>query len=135
MQRTEEPMRTALSVAAAGFLGAAARFGIDGWFAGLAGGQGTFLPWATLAVNLSGSWLLGLLVGSAARLGLPPWLQEAAGTGFLGAFTTFSAFSIQMVAMFEAGNYSAAALYAALNGGAGWLLAAWGLRWGRGRRA
>jgi len=128
-------MRTALGVAAAGFLGAAARFGIDGWFADLAGGPGAFLPWSTLAVNLSGSWLLGLLLGSAARLGLPHWLQEAAGTGFLGAFTTFSAFGIQMYGMFEAGNYLAAMLYAVLSGGAGWLLAAWGLRLGRGRRA
>lgn len=125
-------MRIALAVAAAGFLGAAARYGIDGW---LFAGQGSFMPWGTLAVNLIGSWLLGLLVGSSLRLGLPRWLHEAAGTGFLGAFTTFSAFSMQMFTMLGAGQFYAAMLYAILSGGAGWLLAVWGLHMGRGKAA
>jgi CrcB protein len=53
----------------------------------------------------------------------------------LGAFTTFSAFSIQTLTLLEHGAFLAAAIYAALSGGAGWLLAAWGLRAGRGRSA
>ena len=132
MPQTEVDMKIVLAVAAAGFLGAAARFGIDIL---LPAGSGQFLPWATFAVNLSGSWLLGLLTGSALRLKLPDWLREAAGTGFLGAFTTFSAFSAQMLAMIRHEEYLAALVYGALSGGAGWLLAAWGLRTGRGKRA
>lgn len=125
-------MPVIFAVAAAGFLGAAARYGIG---LVLPDGNGHSMPWATLAVNLAGSWLLGLLIGSASRLRLPAWLREAAGTGFLGAFTTFSAFSAQMANLIRHGEYGLAALYAALSAGAGWLLAAWGLSAGRGKAA
>lgn len=121
-------MAVALGVAAAGFLGAAARYGI-GFL--LPDGGGTGMPWATLFVNLSGSLLLGLLIGRAARRPMPEWLREAAGTGFLGAYTTFSAFNAQLAGLVRHDAYGAAALYVLLSGGAGWLLAAAGLAWGR----
>jgi fluoride exporter len=122
-------MAVALGVAAAGFLGAAARYGI-GFL--LPDGGGTGMPWATLFVNLSGSLLLGLLIGRAARLPMPEWLREAAGTGFLGAYTTFSAFNAQLAGLVLHDAYGVAALYVLLSGGAGWLLAAAGLAWGKG---
>ncbi len=125
-------MHIVLGVAAAGFFGAVTRYGI-GFL--LPDGNGHNMPWATLFINLSGSWLLGLLIGSASRLRLPAWAREAAGTGFLGAFTTFSAFNAQLASLVQHGEYGVAALYAALSGGAGWLLAAWGLSAGRGGAA
>lgn len=121
-------MAIALGVAVAGFFGAAARYGI-GFLLPDSGGTG--IPWATLFINLSGSFLLGLLIGSASRRAMPVWLREAAGTGFLGAFTTFSTFNAQLAGLVRCHAYGTAALYILLSGGAGWLLATAGLAWGR----
>ena len=65
-------------------------------------------PWGVLAVNVAGSFLIGLL---AVRLapGLAPFLL----TGVLGGFTTFSAFSIETVALIERGAAGAALAYVA----------------------
>ncbi|WP_434737277.1 fluoride efflux transporter FluC [Haloarcula montana] len=63
----------------------------------------------TLAVNVLGSVLLGLLV--TARLG--DGVALAAGTGFCGAFTTFSSFAVETVQLAEDGELVTAALYAA----------------------
>lgn len=123
-------MRTMLIVAAAGFLGAGLRYAIG---LALPDGSGDTMPWATLFVNLSGSLLLGLLTGVASRKRLPAWMLESAGTGFLGAFTTFSAFNAQWVSLLGNGHYTLAILYTVLSGGAGAMLAAAGLAWGRGK--
>ncbi|GAA1150246.1 fluoride efflux transporter FluC [Nesterenkonia lutea] len=54
--------------------------------------QGMKFPWTTLAVNLSGSGLLGLLLGAAnARPKTPDWVVPTFGTGLLASYTTFSA--------------------------------------------
>lgn len=54
---------------------------------------GTF-PWTTFAINVVGSFLLGLLVvGVVGRRGAPVWVRPALGTGLLGGFTTFSAYT------------------------------------------
>lgn len=120
-------MVIALAVAIAGFAGAVSRYSI-----GLAfpdGGESSF-PWATLVINLSGSLLLGLLFGLASRRKLPPWFKEAAGTGFLGAFTTFSAFNGQLWLLCKHHAYGSAAAYALISGVGGWLLAAAGVKLG-----
>ena len=58
---------------------------------------GDAFPWGTFVVNASGSFALGLLAGLFAhRLGVPLWLQAGATVGFLGAYTTFSALSLQV---------------------------------------
>jgi CrcB protein len=80
---------TALLVAVAGALGALARYGI-----GTAVGSRSF-PWATLVINLVGSFLLGALVKLAADRGWPDSTTLPLGVGFLGAFTTFSTFSVE----------------------------------------
>lgn len=82
-----------LGVVAAGAAGAVARFVVTGALQGSAAS----LPWGTLAVNVAGSFALGAL--GAARL--PPAVVAVAGTGFLGAFTTFSAFSVETVMLAE----------------------------------
>jgi len=120
-------MRIAIAVAAAGFLGAITRYEIGFLFAD--NGAGAF-PWATLLINLTGSLLLGLLLGRAARRPISPWLREAAGTGFLGAYTTFSAFNGQLWQLLQHNAYTSAAIYACVSGAGGWLLASVGLKLG-----
>lgn len=96
-----------LLVAAAGGAGAVARHAI-----GLTAGSTAF-PWATLAINLVGSALLGALAAAASTRGLPADLTAALGAGFLGAFTTFSAFSVETLTMTRDGRAASALLYVA----------------------
>ncbi len=83
-------------------------------------------PFATLAVNVLGSFAMGLLAGWLARSGQASenW-QLALGVGLLGGFTTFSAFSLELVQLAQRGQIGQAALYAALSlaGGIAGLLA------------
>ena len=72
-----------LAVGLVGGLGAVARFALTGTVSSRVGGA---FPWGTLAVNLSGAFLLGVLFGAA----LDGNAYRIAATGFLGAFTTFS---------------------------------------------
>lgn len=78
--------------------GGIARFGLSGW---LARRFGERFPFGTLAVNLSGAWLIGLLIPA---LFDTDFLNAGAGTvllvaGFLGSYTTVSSFSLQTLAL------------------------------------
>lgn len=117
------------AIAAAGFLGAAARYAL-----GLAWptGGGASFPWTTLFINLSGSLLLGLLLGYAGRMRIPEWCKEAAGTGFLGAYTTFGAFNTELLELVQHDAFASAVAYAFASAAVGWLLARAGLRLGSG---
>lgn len=87
-------------IAVAGAAGVLARYGV---------GQLSTSMWATLAVNVAGSFALGLLV----HLGRD-WSDEArdaVGVGFLGGFTTFSTFTVQAVLEADGGETATAALY------------------------
>ena len=76
---------------------------------------GPGFPWGTLAVNVVGSFLIGLLIGLFSAFGTgQPWRLFLV-TGFLGGFTTFSAFSLDALALWErspvtAGTYVAASI-------------------------
>ncbi|MCS0499185.1 fluoride efflux transporter CrcB [Protaetiibacter mangrovi] len=94
-----------LVVAVAGGLGAVARFVLDGLIRSRAGSR---MPWGTLAINLSGSLLLGLLVGAVGAGALPGEWQWALGTGFLGGYTTFSTASFETVRLLQERRYGAA---------------------------
>jgi CrcB protein len=103
-------MRSLLLVMAGGAVGAGLRYEA-GRLALSRLGPG--FPWGTLAVNLIGGLLIGLLAGAmTANGGLerPLWLLLA--VGLLGGFTTFSAFSFDMFAMIERGQAGLAAGYA-----------------------
>ena len=87
-------MRTTLVIGVAGALGAVSRHLLDSF---VNRHWGDDFPWGIFIVNVSGSFALGALVGLFAhRLGVPMWLQAAATVGFLGAFTTFSTYMLQI---------------------------------------
>lgn len=83
-----------LLVALAGGIGAAARFIIDSLIAARSRGA---VPLGTLVINVSGSFLLGLLAGWATAAAAPPDVRLVLGTGLLGGFTTFSTASVELV--------------------------------------
>ena len=73
-------------------------------------------PWATLFVNISGSLAMGLLAGWLARHGTGGDIWRLlVGVGLLGGFTTFSAFSLEMMLLIERGQPGAAFAYAAIS--------------------
>ena len=98
---------TTLAVAVGGALGALARYGV-----GIALAGGTF-PWATLAINVTGSFLLGAALGGPGDGRWDATLTTAVTVGFLGAFTTFSTFAHETVVMLRDGRVHAALGYVA----------------------
>lgn len=72
-------------------------------------------PWGTLAANIGGGLAMGLLAGWLARFstGGGEQIRLLVGVGLMGGFTTFSAFSLEVVLMIERGQWSVAALYSA----------------------
>ena len=72
---------------------------------------GPGFPWWTLAVNVAGSFLIGLLAGLFGALETGHHARLFLTTGFLGGFTTFSAFSLDALTLWERGAASHAALY------------------------
>jgi CrcB protein len=86
------------------------------------------LIWATVGINLAGSFLLGLL---AAEHWFSRDVREALGVGFLGGFTTFSTFSVQVVLEMDAGRADRAALYVVVSVVGGVAAAAAGYALGR----
>jgi CrcB protein len=95
-----------LAVAGGGVVGAPARYLLD---RAITARMGSRLPWGTVAINVSGSFVLGLLTGLALGPGLSSTVRTLVGTGFCGAFTTFSAFSYESVTLAEDGRLLAAA--------------------------
>lgn len=90
-----------------GFVGAIARYLIDGAISDRTGGA---FPWGTLAVNLSGSFLIGLLFALVIeRAALSPDLRGPLMIGFIGSYTTFSTLALESWRMFEDGAWLAAA--------------------------
>lgn len=81
--------------------------------------MGPSFPWGTLSVNVAGSFAIGVLAELiVARFGASAELRLLLITGFLGGFTTFSAFALDAVTLFERGASLAAATYLVLSIGA-----------------
>lgn len=107
-------MQAYLLVGLGGGLGAMARYAAGNW-AGRVFGAG--FPLGTMLINIFGSLAMGLLVGVLART-LPPGQEDIrllVAVGVLGGFTTFSAFSLDAMTLFERGELAAAALYVLLS--------------------
>jgi CrcB protein len=94
-------------VALAGSVGAAARFVVDGI---IRAKVITRIPVGTIAINLSGSFVLGLLTGLVVFHHAPNEVALAAGTGLCGGFTTFSTASFETVRLVQQGELRAAGL-------------------------
>ena len=103
---------TLISVALGGAIGASLRYlaGV-GLFRLMGPSQ---FPVAILSVNVIGSFLMGVFVVLAAQRGLTH-LSPFVMTGLLGGFTTFSAFSLEAVTLYERGDVTQAALYVGLS--------------------
>ena len=93
-----------------GIAGALSRYCIGIWFRHRAGSP---FPWATLLINLTGSLALGLLAGSEGHI--PEDVYAILGTGFCGAFTTFSTFGYEAVTLAGSKRYKDAVLYVTLS--------------------
>ena len=97
-----------LLIGLGGFAGAIARYVVDGAVADRTGGA---FPWGTLAVNVSGSFALGLLFAlTAERAILPAEIRGPILIGFIGAYTTFSTFMLESWRLVETGEVAAAML-------------------------
>jgi CrcB protein len=102
-------MNMILSIAAGGAIGALGRHYVGGMALAL---WGAAFPWGTLIVNIAGSFLMGVLAGIFAQgSGVSPEVRVFLTVGFLGAFTTFSAFSLDVVTLYERGDVMAAGIY------------------------
>ena len=102
-------MNMFLSVAVGGALGACARYGVAQV---MLRQLGPGYPYGTLFVNIVGSFLMGVLIETIALRWSPsPELRVLLVTGFLGGFTTFSAFSLDVALMVEKGETLSAAWY------------------------
>ena len=91
-------------------VGAPARYLVDGWVQGRAGGP---FPWGTFVVNMTGCLVLGVVTGLGLHHGLGDTTRTIVGTGGLGAYTTFSTLSFETVRLAEEGAVDRAFLNAA----------------------
>lgn len=114
-------LHSSLLVALGGAAGAWLRYltGIA-WTAAIGPVRASAFPWATLTVNVAGSFAMGLLAGWLARHGSHgEGSRLLLGVGLLGGFTTFSAFSLEFALLVERGTLGLAAGYVALSLAAG----------------
>jgi CrcB protein len=104
-------MITVVAIAVAGALGALARYGLDGL---ISRHTPTSFPWGTFVINVSGSFVLGILfVLMTERFRPEPWLRSGLTIGLLGAYTTFSTLSLETYRLAEDGAYGLAVANAA----------------------
>jgi CrcB protein len=118
-------MRMIWFVALGSGLGGVARLLIGGW---IQNRFGPSFPLGTLAINITGSFLLGFLLRYALETpAIGADTRALLTTGLCGGYTTFSTFSYETVRMFEDGEYRRAALYVALSVGLALLAMACGM--------
>lgn len=88
-----------LAVAGGGALGSIARWQVGVWMRAM----WPAFPWWTLAVNVSGSFLIGFLAAYCAERPVADWVRIGLMTGVMGGFTTFSAFSLDTLELWKTG--------------------------------
>lgn len=114
-------MQMILMLCAGASAGALARWQLSLWL----NGPGSWLPLGTLVANLAGGYLIGALVAVfQAHPGIDPVWRVALITGFLGALTTFSTFSLETVSLLQNGRLPQALALSGLH-----LLGSLGLTW------
>jgi CrcB protein len=108
-------MLTVIAICLGACVGALSRWQLGLWLNPASASVG-LLPWGTLAANLIGGYLVGVCVGVFQQLPeLDPVWRLSLITGFLGALTTFSSFSAEVVCMLQQGRFALAAGNAALH--------------------
>ncbi|MCW1249390.1 CrcB family protein [Acaricomes phytoseiuli] len=125
----------ALAIGLAGALGALARFGADAlisasWRGRYPSGSRGQWPWATLLVNLIGSFGIGLSAGLLLQAVLDPFWYQVLATGLAGGLTTFSSFTVATVLLWQQGRRLPAAANLIVNTVLGLSAAAAGLALG-----
>ena len=108
-------------VGIAGAFGALTRYLVGRW---VVTRFSTSFPWATLLINVSGAFLIGLIAGFTTRQVIDPFVQTILATGFLGGYTTFSTMSWEGVQLVRQGKRVQGLLYLSANVIPG-LLAVW----------
>lgn len=103
-------MPNTILVMAGGAFGAALRYHFGLWSSALWPGH---WPAGTMGVNLIGGFAMGILAGAMDRFGLADGWRLLIGVGLLGGFTTFSAFSLDLMTMLENGRVAMSLAYAA----------------------
>lgn len=98
-------MQPILAICLGASLGALARWQLGLWLSP----SSALIPWGTLAANLMGGYLVGVCIGVFQQMPeLDPAWRLALVTGFLGALTTFSSFSAEVVALLQQARYALA---------------------------
>ncbi|MEO2206447.1 fluoride efflux transporter CrcB [Paenibacillus pabuli] len=120
-------MRELLYIGVGGFLGTLTRYSIQ---LGIPAANVGF-PWAVLLINAIGSLFLGWFFTIAVPDKVTPQLRLAIGTGFTGAFTTFSTFTLDIVRLSEGGMWVKTVIYTLVSLLAGLLLCALGIKVGQ----
>ena len=124
-------MDSLIYVGLGGFLGANARYLLSLWTNDLLVPRWGVFPYGTLVVNVLGSFGLAVLgVWVSARTGMSPHMRLFIGSGFFGAFTTFSTFANESVTIFSDGSIALLLLNLLLNNGLCLLAVAIGLFFG-----
>jgi CrcB protein len=112
-------MHKLVLIGVGGLLGTLCRFGLSTWVD--ARSHSSF-PYGTLVVNLLGCFAAGLLFPLLEQAGLSPDLRLAIFTGFLGGFTTFSAYGLQTMVLAHGGMMSMATVNVLVSNVAGLLM-------------
>ena len=95
-------------MAGGGALGASARYLLGAWILTL---LGPGFPWATFLINVSGSFLIGAVLGLVQTGVLPTGARPFLAVGVFGGYTTFSSFSYETLSLISKGDYAPALLY------------------------
>lgn len=94
MWTSADTLLAVAAVALGGAVGASLRYVVE---VATVARWGPGWPWGTLLVNVFGSLVLGVIMGTAAAADLPRWATLLLATGFCGALTTFSSFALQVL--------------------------------------
>lgn len=93
-----------------GAIGAMLRYGLGAWVQGL---SGPGFPWSTFLINISGSFLIGVVLRQSLDGALSPEWRLFLAVGVLGGYTTFSTFSWETLTLVQQGEWLKAFLYVA----------------------
>ncbi|AWR87320.1 fluoride efflux transporter CrcB [Meiothermus taiwanensis] len=123
-------MERYLLVMLGGAIGAMLRYGLGAWVQGL---LGPGFPWSTFLINITGSFLIGLVLRWSLEGALSPEWRLFLAVGVLGGYTTFSTFSWETLNLVQQGEWLKAFLYVTgsvvLGFGLVWLAYRWAGRW------